>query len=300
MIPDNAPLLAQIEAVFREHRHGGQPPALPPDIHRLSVSSMDGFWRCPERWRRQRIGGEWPATSGDQLFGRTVHQAVAWNYGQKIDSHADRPVNDMREYTGTAWDEVVEHERGLTEIVWGDKPNTLQSDAIAAVVGRGEWPGYHQTLAPTVQPTAAERRVEVVLPSGIPFVAVLDVEDATGLVTDVKTGKRRRNQSDIDKSEQATAYMYVRRVEGNPAAGFRWHTAIRKRQPEHQELITERGDAAFVAFARRVDDTVALIRWLYDTRGPDGPWPGAAEGAWWCAPAQCGFWPTCSVRPGRR
>jgi CRISPR/Cas system-associated exonuclease Cas4 (RecB family) len=275
-------------------------PLVPPGIERLSVSSIDGFWKCAERWRREKLGRERQSTYSDQLFGGAFHKAAEVNFRQKIESHEDLPLPFMRDIAGEAFNLKLEEELGENEIIWKDKPNDVQQAVIKAVVGTDSFPGYQQVLAPIVQPAEVERWVEVPTRIGVPLVAKIDVETIQDVTIDLKSGKKAKTQADLDKSAQATTYLWLRRQEFKPATEFRWHTAIQyKTKPAmHQELATTRTDAQFRAFELLLQQTAQAMSFYYQQFGPDGPWPGAPEAGWWCSPGQCGFFPTCHWKGG--
>jgi hypothetical protein len=275
-------------------------PLVPPGIERLSASSIDGFWKCAERWRREKIGREPRPIYGYQLFGNAFHRSIEHNYRQKIDSHVDLGVDLMRDVAGDMFNEAKEDELGKNEIIWDEKPDKLQKDAILAVVGSEGAPGYLQVLAPTIQPVAVERWVEMPTRVGVPLVAKIDVETDRQVVVDAKTGQKAKSQADLDKSMQATTYLWLREQELQPANECRWHTAIRyKTKPAmHQELSTYRTDGELRALELLIQQTAQAMSFYYQTFGPDGPWPGAPEAGWWCSPGQCGFFPTCHWKGG--
>lgn len=271
-------------------------------VERLSPSSIEGFWKCPEQWRREKILKEKLPANGKTIFGSAFDAAVTFNYRQKIDSREDLPAGQMRDYAGDAWNTVVEEEKGSREIDWGtDKPHELQAEVITHVVGSDANPGgYHGIVAPTVQPVAVQRWTEVPLSVGIPLVGKIDLETDTGLIVDLKTASKTKTQDELDKSVQATSYLYARAREGQPASGFAWHASIRLKTPKIAVLETHRSEAELVMFDRLVTVTARTINGYMRDYGPDGPWPAASPLGWWCSPSMCSFWPSCPWRGGAK
>lgn len=275
------------------------PPALP--VERLSSSSIEGFWKCAEQWRRERIAKEPRFSTAELIFGSTFHRAAEHNFRQKIDSHEDRPVEEMREVTGDSFNSVVEETKGKEEIRWhDDKPEKIQAGVITAMVGTESVPGYHQVLAPTVQPVAVERWIEQPTVLGIPLVAKLDVETDAGAIRDLKTGKKSRTQADLDDNIQATANLWLREQEADPASEFGWHVSIRTIKPQQQELVTTRTATELQAFERLLVVTANTIQDYMTRYGPEGPWPGTSPMAWWCSSVQCSFYGSCAWRGGAK
>ncbi|MCR4338583.1 MAG: PD-(D/E)XK nuclease family protein [Gemmatimonadaceae bacterium] len=268
-------------------------------VEHLSPSSIDAFWKCAEQWRRERIDRDPRPATDKTIFGRAFHRAVERNFLQKIDSHEDLPVPVMRDMTGDAFNTVLDEEKGVREINWYDsKPDQIQSGVITAMVGTDALPGFHQVLAPTVQPVAVERWLEVKTASGVPLSMRVDVEDVRRRILDVKTTTKRKTQADLDKSTQATAYLYGREREGNPATEFGVQVAVRTLKPQQQELVTTRSAGQLEAFERLVDVTVATVRHFLGVYGEAGPWPGASPLGYWCSPTQCSFYASCVWRGG--
>lgn len=292
-----------IVAEILEDVFAPRPSSLPdgfPVAH-LSPSSIDSFWKCQEQWRREKIDRSIRPTTAEQLFGSAFHRACELNFRQKIDTGEDLAAEQMRDVAGESFTEVFEEELGTNEIEWGtSKPNVVQQEVITTVVGSAGNPGYHQVLAPTVKPVAVERWVTVDTDSGVPVRMRLDVETTLGEVIDLKTTKRAKGQDEIDKSTQATSYLWGRAREGSPAEAFKLHVAIRTKQPSQQELATSRTDRQLGMFDRLVDYTVASILGNLDRYGEQGPWPAAPVLAWYCAPSQCSFWSACAWRGGGR
>ena len=256
-------------------------------IERLSPSSIEGFIKCPEQWRQERIAKAPRFSTGEQLFGSAFHRAAEHNYRQKIVSHEDLAEKEMRDLTGDSFNEVLEETKGESEIRWYDsEPGEVQAGVITAMVGLDGAPGYLQVLAPAVQPVAVERWLEVPTVLGVPLVGKLDVETET-VIRDLKTGKKRKTQADLDSNIQATAYLYMRDAEQNPAQEFGWHVAVRTIKPSQQELSTSRTVGEFAAFERLLLVTANTIA---DYMGRYGPESRERPSAWWCASSQCSFW----------
>lgn len=274
----------------------------PLPVERLSPSSIEGFWKCAEQWRRERIVGEPRFSTADLIFGSAFHKAAEHNFRQKIDSHEDVGVDEMRDVAGESVNVVVaETTEAEEEIRWYDSNRgDVQEGVIAAMVGVGSAPGYLQVLAPTVQPVAVERWVESETPIGVPLVAKIDVETDRSAIRDLKTGKKSRTQADLDSNIQATANMWLRAQEGDPASEFGWHVSIKTKTPQQQELVTTRTDGELAAFERLLVVTANTIHDYMERYGPDQAWPGTSPMAWWCSPTQCSHWQKCAWRGGAK
>lgn len=271
-------------------------------VERFSPSSIEGFWKCPEQWRRERIAKEPRFSTADLIFGSAFHKAAEHNFTQKMESHEDLPAEEMRDVAGDSFNTVVKDTTDAAEEIrwYTDKPKDVQEGVIAAMVGVGSAPGYLQVLAPTVQPVAVERWVEVDTAIGVPLVAKIDVETDTLAIRDLKTGKKSRRQEDLDSNIQATANLWLREQEGNMASEFGWHVSIKTKVPQQQELITQRSYNEMRQFEQLLVVTANSIHDNMERYGPDGPWPGTSPMAWWCSVTQCSFWGQCAWRGGAK
>lgn len=262
------------------------------ELDHFSPSSIDGFWKCPEQWRRERIGFDRMATTSKQIFGSVFHRAAEHNFAQKIDSHEDLPVEQVQERAGDAFNEVLDEEIGKREIVWGtDKPNEIQQECIRASAS------YHKNVAPPVQPIAVEHTFRVDL-LGFPFTGRIDVVTEDRRIIDLKTTGRRKVQGDLDKDTQASGYLWARREEGFAAPDFSLHVAVRNKTPTQQTLSTTRTGGQLDQFEELTRVTLATVRHYLDVYGPDGTWPGASPLGWWCSQKNCSFWQSCCWRGG--
>ncbi|MCR4340081.1 MAG: PD-(D/E)XK nuclease family protein [Gemmatimonadaceae bacterium] len=269
----------------------GGAPSFELPVERLSPSSIDGFWKCAEQWRREKVEKDRRPVTVDQLFGSAFDRAASTNFRQKIESHEDISVVEMRDVAGDSFNTVVEEEKEERGIDWYEtKPATLQAEVITQMVGNDSLPGFHQVLAPTIQPVTIQRWFEVPTVVGVPFVGKIDVETDRAQVRDMKTTKKAHTQADIDKNTQATGYLWAREREGDPAADFGTLIAIRTIKPQQQELVTTRTAEEIAQFDSLLLVTAQTISHFMNTYGPDGPWPGASPLGWWCSKRQCSFY----------
>lgn len=259
-------------------------------LERLSPSSIEAFLKCPEQYRRDKWDPEPRPAHPDLIFGAAFHRAAEANFTQKIESHQDLPVGEVRDLAGDMFTAVVDEERDQRGIDWGDiKPAKVQAGVIESMVGTGSHPGYHQTLAPQVQPLAVERWFEVPTPLGLPLVGRVDVDTTAGLI-DLKTARKAKTQLDLDKNVQATAYLWAKHQQAEEPLPFRWHTVIRTVKPQQQQLETSRAQPELDQFGRLLDVVADTMVGYAEQYGLEGPWPPTSPLAWWCSPGQCSYY----------
>lgn len=256
------------------------PTKLPVD--NLSVSSINLFTRCPTKWRRRYIDNEYEGpVSPAMVLGGAVGAAEGHAYQHQIDD-GERP--DTAHVTDVFSDEF-DYRTESEEIDWhGDSPGEAKDAGIAAVKA------YDLLIAPEVTPVAVERRFQLQL-EGVEWgvSGYFDVEDASGLVRDLKVKGRKMSTQDADADLQPTVYLLARRAEGQPASGFVFDTMVRVKTPYAEVVPTARTERQLDTFTRRLYSIAAEIDW----RVTSGNWDGAAPGGWWCSQKMCGYFDRC-------
>ena len=138
----------------------------------LSASSLSMLERCPEQWRQRYVLGKKEPPSGAMLWGTADGRAHAEaNFNQKIESHEDRPVEEVREAFASILDEEVDSHGGASEVDWRDDDPAKVKDQGVNLVAH-----YHKQVSPRVQPTATEERYSLEIPDvPVPFIGYIDV-----------------------------------------------------------------------------------------------------------------------------
>jgi hypothetical protein len=250
------------------------PKSLP--IESLSISSINLFSRCPEKWRRRYLENQYEPASGSMVLGSAVGAAAGSNYQEKIQTMVDQPLERVLDTYADEFELRKEQE----EIDWGrDKPGTLKDSGTDVLTI------YQEIVAPTTFPTAVERKFELSFPEvDWTFKGYIDLEDL-GSVSDLKVRRARMNQNDADSDPQATAYLLARRAEGNPARSFNFHTMVRTKQPYTEQVPTARSDQQMDNFINRLYRVATEMVW----RTENEAWQGAPPGAWWCSKTMCAW-----------
>jgi hypothetical protein len=257
-------------------------------VKALSHSSITLFLKCPEKWRRRYIDGEYEPTNGKMLAGSAAGAAEGRNYQQKIATGEDLAIDDVLDCFSDEWSLKTEQE----EIEWGeDKPGEVKDSTVLALRD------YHHTIAPAFHPVAVERPFTLRFPdTDWSVTGYLDLEDASGAVADMKVKGKSLSQKDADTDMQPGMYLLGRRTEGNPATRFDFHVMNRGVKTPYAKVIsTERTDAQLDALLHRIAGVAAEINW----RAENDHWGYAVPGAWWCAQNTCGYWQSCPMGGAR-
>lgn len=252
----------------------------------ISVSQMEMLWRCGEQYRRRYMEGERILPGIALHIGTGVHAGAEVNFNQKIETHEDLPVSDIVDAAVSGF-EVRYQSDGLA------LTDDEASQGLASVVGAAkdqlvQLAECHATeQAPDYQPTEVEHRSRIVFPNAThDLLAVTDLRDDQGRITDFKTAAKKKPKDEADKSVQLTVYSAAYQVDhGRPSTECRFDTVTKTKTPARQVLISHRTQADYVALLARVNSTIAAIA--------AGVFLPASTGAWNCSPKWCGYWASC-------
>jgi hypothetical protein len=245
------------------------PPELPVD--HLSLSSINRLRKCSESWRRRYVEREYEPSNGPMTIGKAAGAAEAQSDHTWMESSAPLDSEQVLDAYSDEFDLAA-----AEDVDWkGEKPEKLKDS------GAGALRSYHRDVRPiSAAPVEAEREARLDI-EGVEFVAYLDVE--------TKVTKQRWSQEKADEDPQATAYLAVRRAEGNPASGFAFDAMVRVKQPYSERVPTERTDEQLDHFLLDVLGAADEIEWRMQT----DHWSYAPPGAWWCSESMCGYWSAC-------
>jgi hypothetical protein len=164
----------------------------------LSASSVTTFLRCGRQWFFAYVAGVKAPPSLKAARGIAVHKAVEVDMTQKIGSREDVPVDVMLDAYDTSWThEVAEGYRS------DDLERTNEDAGEIKDKGYELVKLYHETVAPTIQPTLVEAPIQYTINDQL-WTGQIDLaeeveEPWTGdrriVVRDTKTTARRPDAS---------------------------------------------------------------------------------------------------------
>jgi hypothetical protein len=300
-------------------------------IRNLSITQLETLLGCPERYRRERIRGEFDTPSGEAHLGNCFDRAVELYMHNKIQGQP-LSVQDACEAYVLEWErsERKANDRGAP-IRFGARADRADYDTLF----HAGIDGLQTYLAPdglgnTFEPIAVQHRLEMkVLPenheaqtqvaggqaSGAhgdervrvvdhvfwTVVFVLDIlardEHDETVVIDNKI--KRSFVSDPDSNLQATGYLAAKAREGRPASRFAFHT-VNYGEPKLQvlEQPTTRTPQQLNAFWLRVAQAARRLDFYSRAYTPEEPWDLAHPGSYrLCRLHTCQFFEVC---PGGR
>lgn len=259
-----------------------------PDIFppRLSPSSVALAAQCPEKWRRKYVLDERESWGGAALIGIAVHRAAEINFGQKIDTHEDLPLDTVSDVAAQAFeDKVTEVESD--GIDWKDTPRGEAKDQSV-----GLYRLYHTVVAPKTQPVAVETWAETRIPGVPELFGRIDLTTSQG-IRDIKTTGRKMSEPRGDWRLKGMLYS---RMTG---LSVEWDVLTKTKTPavytadELPGLRLEASPLVDRLVEHRLRATVGTLTDLLERYGPEEPWPtNATEHEWFCS--YCSHRPTCA------
>jgi len=257
----------------------------------ISATQYTMAAKCWEQYRRRYIFGERIPPGIALLQGSGFHIGAETNMRQKIDSHVDLPASEIVEAAVAGFDQRAAEGYALTddEACRGEK--IVLGQAKDQLVGLAKCHAAEQ--APDYQPVAVEHTTRILFPNAThDMLAVTDLRDDAGRVTDFKTAGRKPPQKDADESVQLTIYAAAYQIEtGQSPSEVRLDVVTKTKTPARHVLRSARGRGDYTALLSRINAMLATIA-AFEKEGLE-PWPAAPVGQWWCSPKFCGYWRTC-------
>jgi hypothetical protein len=195
----------------------------------LSPSQVRSFTDCAYRWFNKYVLGEPDPPTSALALGTAVHQPIAANFREKIESKADLETEGVVALFRNAWNEQQQL------AVFRDEEDPKEIGAAGEALVRL----YMNEVAPTIQPAAVELPVKGIL-GGVRINGILDVIDTAGVIHDVKTAKA--TPSSIDPMYRFQVATYRRLAPG--ASGLvQLDTLVKTKTPKRVEQRFEITDA---------------------------------------------------------
>ena len=148
----------------------------------LSPSSVSCFQKCSAQWYYRKVL-RLPETRNAALaLGSAVHEAIAGNFVQKIETGSDLPYSHVREMFRAALATQFE-EGGIVLEAEETREDVAECGEMLARV-------YLEQAAPSIQPAAVEMPVEGAV-GGVRVHGFVDVLTVDGTVVDLKTAAKK-------------------------------------------------------------------------------------------------------------
>jgi CRISPR/Cas system-associated exonuclease Cas4 (RecB family) len=244
-------------------------------IEHISASQINTYLRCPMTWKYRYMDGLIIPPRAALTRGKAVHSGCEFNYRQKIESRKDLPLNDVKNFTAAAFDEM----RPETE--WGeDKPDKVLDETVKL----SEL--YHLKVAPKVQPVAVEEEIHINFDNADYFLkGYMDVVDEKGIIRDTKTSKRSPGENVIHTNLQLVAYaLAYRQMYGKDEKGIAMDYLISTKEPKLEQYST------FVV-PDRINNFLTIMAFIVDNIENDRFYQNPTNSL--CSPKLCGYFQKC-------
>ena len=259
----------------------------------ISTSQLNTLARCGMQYVFRYEEGLILPPGVAAATGIGLHKAAAENGSQKIDSHEDLPVSDLKDIAAESFDTQLD-----TDGIWlnPEEASIGSKKVLGAAKDRtvelAEFYGHH--VAEDYQPKHVEQPFRIELSGPRDFLGIIDLIDDGNNVTDFKTAARSKSKDEADKSVQLTAYAAgCMKITGAAAATVRLDTMVTKKTGvDRQVLESTRTVADFEPLADRVNAAVRVIE--------AGAYLPADPTHWCCSPKWCGYFHQCPFGGGKK
>ena len=250
----------------------------------LSYSSIDTFRRCGEQYRQRYIEGRIQPPGIAMLKGSGVHKGAEANWVQKIESHQDMKKTDIIAAAASGFEEKVDK---AGEIMLNDEERTEGKDkvigkALDSIVSLAGL--YADEMAPTIQPTAAELKLEQEI-EGIKILSFIDLVDDKSNIRDMKVTGKSKSQNDVDSSSQLTLCAIAYMKEFGPHGSLIIDNLVETKVPKYVSLTTKRDDNDYIRLIKTIQAVGNAIK--------TGVFLPPTDGHWVCSPRFCGYYGSC-------
>lgn len=245
------------------------------------------FFRCQVQYRRRYVDQDVMPPLGFNLpRGKSIHYAGQKNNEQKIETHEDLPIKEIKDIAAESFEYNVEKD-GI-ELSSEDKKigrKKLHAENKDIAVNLAELWG--KQAAPLIQPKMVEERLRITLNDEIDLLGILDTIDDKNAVIDTKSSSKKMYQAQIDNSIQMTIYsLTFRALFGKePSAIFIDNLIHKKKEDEFNRLQTVRTTEDYKVLINRINIFLKALK--------TGIFTPAPQDAWHCDERYCGYATTC-------
>lgn len=238
------------------------------------------------------------------VIGSVFHEALEFNYRDKIDTHEDKPLSEVIEYLGdAAVPKVLEESGGKDEIRWDTEGDTTMAVDRARSDAERITSAYHTAVVPRIQPVAVEQRLEWwpdTFP--IPIIGYLDTITDDLRIIDTKTSKQVQRRVKPSWQLQGLTYANAKQLP------VEFHSISRARTPsiatplESEEMMIGPNPQQAENLLKLIRLMLDQIAWYMERYGPDEEWPALGRLADWSQnllPCKmCAWQPDCPAWTG--
>ena len=243
----------------------------------ISSSQLGRYEMCAESYRRRYIEKDIMPPGIALVRGTGVHSGAKANFKQKIESHEDMKKEDIIDISVAEFEKRVEKDGlSFTEEEQSEGESNVIGKTKDSVVSLSEL--YAEETAPLYQPVQVEEKQRVVLPGDYDLLCIMDLADDQDRVIDLKTTGRKKNQKEVDRSEQMSFYALVfKALNKRLPESVILEVLINKIVPERQCLEGTRTDIDLQILIRRINTMIKGVE--------AGIFMPCDQGSWKCSKA---------------
>lgn len=260
-------------------------------IEAIHQSSLNMALKCGEQFRRRYMEGEIIPPGIAALRGSGTHKAVEVNFTQKIESHKDLPLVDLKDAASDAY-----KNKAKSGGIYLPKEELPQKNKILDVGLEDTLrciECFHKDIAPKIQPLAAEERIngiDVGLP--LPLSIKIDYWERAHKLGDLKTSYKKWAKGQIHQEIQPILYSLGYLVTFGKNPSFRYDIAIARRGKEGNPTSIEADEQEMTATNQDYSALYAKMESLIEML-TTGTFIPCNRNNWWCDPKWCGYFYTC-------
>lgn len=257
----------------------------------ISASQLSMFERCGLQYQFRYLENRKIPPGVAMIKGVGVHGGARANFEQKKVSHKDLTRKDIIDISITEFERSASQGILLTkeeESVGYNKIIATAKDSVVTLSGI-----FADQVAPIYQPKFVEETHRIIVPnSEYDLLAIMDLATEDGLVVDLKTGSKKKPESEIQVSAQLTFYALIyKALTGQLPKAVRLEMLVDKKNPERQLLEGIREMRDLQMLISRINRMVDAIS--------KGAFLPAEPTSFWCTRRFCGYANICDCFSGK-
>jgi hypothetical protein len=216
-------------------------------------------------------------------FGSAVHKALEVNYGQKVETQLDLPLEQILEVFSSAYDKETEE---VPKSQFTSESKGQFKDSGIRLISE-----YHRSISPKIIPQFVEIRIEAQVNGAdkdydVNLSGQLDCIDIRNTLIDHKTSSRMKTSVDESYILQQSAYKLLAETHNYKIAGSRIDYLIRKAQPEIKSFAVKTETKFLLGVLKLMIQTIK-----HETYIPN-------RSSYLCSRKYCTFWQLCEDKMG--
>lgn len=163
----------------------------------ISATQLNTFNTCGMRYYFRYIKNIIIPPSGVVTRGRSVHEAIKYNYTNKLSTGQDEPIQNILDSFSSAYDEYIKE----TQLQPEENVSHLKDTGISMTEK------YHLDIAPVVNPLLVEfAPPKLEISEIVDLYGIIDLVDKEKILRDTKTSSKKPNIDRATESLQLTGY----------------------------------------------------------------------------------------------